>query len=77
MPGDRCTTLGRKKKGAGLKPLRVFLDTEFTDFFEPKLISLGLVAASGEECYVEVEFPISECSEFVRDVVILLMFTQN
>jgi hypothetical protein len=54
-------------------PLKVFIDTEFTDFFEPKLISLGMVAATGEECYVEMPFPDNECSDFVRESVVPLL----
>jgi hypothetical protein len=32
----------------------VFIDTEFTDFLDPQLISIGLVAQSGEEFYAEL-----------------------
>jgi hypothetical protein len=28
--------------------LNIFIDTEFTDFLNPQLISMGLVAVSGE-----------------------------
>jgi hypothetical protein len=35
-------------------PFKVFIDTEFTDFNDPHLISIGLVAESGEEFYAEV-----------------------
>jgi hypothetical protein len=35
-------------------PLKVFIDTEFTDFIDPYLISIGLVAATGDEFYAEV-----------------------
>ena len=48
----------------------VFLDTEFTDFAMPELISLGMVGELGEECYIEVPFATARCSDFVRDVVI-------
>lgn len=27
----------------------VFLDTEFTDFLDPRLISIGMIAYTGEE----------------------------
>jgi hypothetical protein len=56
-----------------MMPLKVFLDTEFTDFFAPKLISLGMVAATGEECYVELPFLMNECSDFVRETVLPLL----
>lgn len=34
--------------------LRVFIDTEFTDFRFMKLISIGAVSESGEEFYMEI-----------------------
>ena len=51
----------------------IFIDTEFTDFFDPKLISIGMVADSGEEFYAEVPFPDAACSAFVREAVIPLL----
>lgn len=48
----------------------VFLDTEFTDFRNPKLISIGLAATTGEEFYAEVPYDRKECSDFVREIVI-------
>lgn len=51
----------------------VFIDTEYTNFIDTGLISLGLVAETGEEAYFEVEYNASECSEFVRHVVIPLL----
>ena len=53
--------------------LKIFIDTEFTDFFDAHLISIGLAAASGEEFYAEVPYPTSSCSEFVRDVVVPML----
>lgn len=53
--------------------MKIFIDTEYTNFFALGLISIGLVAETGEEAYFEVEFDASECSEFVRDVVIPLL----
>jgi len=53
--------------------LRIFLDTEFTDFIRPHLISIGMVADSGEEFYAEIPYPESECSDFVRETVIPLL----
>ena len=38
----------------------VFLDTEFTDFAKPDLISLALVAEDGREFY-------AECTDYHRD----------
>lgn len=53
-----------------MESLKVFIDTEFTSFFQTRLISLGIVAASGEEFYVEIPFLDNECSDFVREVVV-------
>lgn len=54
-------------------PLKVFIDTEFTDFLDPHLISLGMAAESGEEFYAEVPYPDKACSAFVREAVIPLL----
>ena len=51
----------------------VFIDTEYTNFHAPQLISIGLVADTGEEGYFEVEHDAKACSEFVRDVVVPLL----
>jgi len=53
--------------------LNVFIDTEFTDFLDPKLISIGLVAQSGEEFYAELPYEVRECSEFVKAAVLPLL----
>ncbi|MDR9837785.1 3'-5' exoribonuclease [Herbaspirillum huttiense] len=54
-------------------PLNVFIDTEFTDFLDPQLISIGLVAQSGEEFYAELPYEVRECSEFVKLAVLPLL----
>jgi hypothetical protein len=54
-------------------PLMVFIDTEFTDFLDPDLISLGMAADSGEEFYGEVPFSDHKCSPFVREGVLQLL----
>jgi len=51
----------------------VFIDTEFTDFFDPQLISIGLAASTGEEFYAEVPYQYEKCSAFVREVVVPLL----
>jgi hypothetical protein len=51
----------------------IFLDTEFSDFATPALISMGLVADTEEEFYVEVPFAVHTCSEFVRETVLPLL----
>jgi hypothetical protein len=53
--------------------LKVFLDTEFTDFIRPHLISIGMIADSGEEFYAEIPYQHGECSDFVRETVIPLL----
>jgi len=55
--------------------MRVFIDTEFTDFVQPRLISIGLVAEDGQECYVELTdgWTRRDCSTFTRKVVVPLL----
>jgi len=53
--------------------LLIFLDTEFTEFDNPELISLGLASLNGKEFYAEVPFTCSSCSQFVLDVVLPLL----
>ncbi|MDR6397475.1 hypothetical protein [Herbaspirillum seropedicae] len=50
----------------------VFIDTEFTDFLDPQLISIGLITESGEEFYAELPYDIKACSAFVKEAVPLL-----
>lgn len=50
--------------------MNVFIDTEFTDLMEPILISIGMVADTGEEFYAEVPYPDNKCTPFVREAVI-------
>ena len=48
----------------------VFLDTEFTDFVRPGLISLALVSEDGREFYAErTDYHRDACSAFVRETV--------
>jgi len=54
-------------------PLKIFIDTEFTDFTDPHLISIGMASISGEEFYAEVAYPDEKCSVFVREIVIPLL----
>lgn len=53
--------------------LKVFIDTEFTDFLDPQLISIGLVAETGEEFYAELPYDITACSAFVKEAVLPLL----
>ncbi|MDR3413583.1 MAG: 3'-5' exoribonuclease [Formivibrio sp.] len=49
----------------------VFLDTEFTDFIDFELISIGMVSEDGQhELYLEVQdFDRSKCNSFVQSAV--------
>ena len=48
----------------------VFLDTEFTEFVRPDLISIALVSEDGREFYAErTDYRQADCSDFVRETV--------
>lgn len=49
------------------------LDTEFTCFHAPQLISIGLATQAGEEFYAELPVPVEACSEFTRHTVLPLL----
>ncbi|MET3552642.1 hypothetical protein [Burkholderia sp. 567] len=50
---------------------RFFVDTEFTDFEAPQLISLAIVGENGSEFYGEcTDYDAARCSDFVRTVVL-------
>ncbi|MDE1712701.1 3'-5' exoribonuclease (plasmid) [Chromobacterium amazonense] len=52
----------------------VFLDTEFTDFIQIDLISIGLVAEDGREFYAERnDYRREDCSSFVVAEVLPLL----
>jgi len=53
--------------------MNIFIDTEFTNLHDPRLVSLALVAETGEEFYAELPYDIRKCSEFVREVVVPLL----
>lgn len=52
---------------------KIFIDTEFTDFIDIHLISIGMIAQSGEKFYAEVPYPDDSCNAFVRETVIPLL----
>lgn len=54
-------------------PLKIFIDTEFTNLVAPRLVSIGFVAESGEEFYAELPVDTKGCSEFVRETVLPLL----
>lgn len=47
--------------------MRIFIDTEFTSFKNPKLISIGMVSEDGHEFYYELTdtWTLPDCSLFV------------
>lgn len=53
----------------------VFLDTEFTDFIDIRLISVGLAAEDGRTCYGELarDCWLEAASDFVRANVVPLL----
>jgi hypothetical protein len=52
----------------------IFIDTEFTNFTDTELISIGLVTECGNyEFYAELPVNRKQCSEFVIDVVLPLL----
>lgn len=53
-------------------PKLIFLDTEFTDFEYPQLISIGLVSEDGERFYAEMSNGWSRegCSDFVLEHIL-------
>jgi len=53
--------------------IKIFIDTEFTDFIEPQLISVGLVSEAGDEFYAEVPFDRKACSDFVLQTVVPML----
>ncbi|WP_426356268.1 hypothetical protein ACP26O_00100 [Burkholderia sp. R-40] len=51
--------------------MRIFVDTEFTDFIDCDLISIALVAEDGHEFYAErTDFDHHACSAFVREAIL-------
>nr|WP_311527970.1 3'-5' exoribonuclease [uncultured Ralstonia sp.] len=51
--------------------MRLFIDTEFTDFIDCDLISIALVADDGREFYGECStFDKNACNAFVREAVL-------
>lgn len=52
----------------------IFLDTEFTDFAKPDLISIALVSEDGREFYAErTDYHRDACNDFVRETVVPLL----
>ena len=56
--------------------MKIFLDTEFTDFPESEcdLISIGLVDENGRDFYAELtDYRQEACTDFVKEIVIPLL----
>jgi len=54
--------------------MRIFVDTEFTDFVQIDLISIALVSEDGREFYAERnDYRAEDCSDFVREAVLPLL----
>ena len=76
--GEHAKTRTRPKPrrtssaGADHTPTLIFMDTEFTDFDYPQLISIGLVSESGASFYAEMSNGWSRegCSPFVRQTIL-------
>lgn len=51
--------------------MKIFIDTEFTDFIDTDLISIGMVADDDRQFYGErSDFDRTTCSAFVREAVL-------
>lgn len=74
-PSDLQPSSRYNRKGISVTQ-NIFIDTEFTGFENPQLISIGLIARDGEEFYAEVEYDLGTCSDFVKKYVIPLL-SQN
>ena len=48
----------------------IFIDTEFSDFINTELISIGLVSQDDQQFYAELPVDRKECSDFVKEVVL-------
>lgn len=56
--------------------MKIYLDTEFTDFRDSKLISIGLISGNGEHSfYAELtdSFVKEDCSYFVLETILPLL----
>ena len=73
---DRAPETNMPANSPGLEAeyIRVYLDTEFTDFCDLELISLGLVSDEGDEFYAEVrDINLESCNAFVSQTVLPLL----
>lgn len=64
----------RETPSDGTERMKLFLDTEFTDYIECELISIGIVSEDGREFYAERnDVDLSRCSPFVKEAVLPLL----
>lgn len=56
----------------GRQNMNIYLDTEFTQFQRPRLLSIGLCSENSKTFYAQMNdgWELSECSEFVRSKVL-------
>lgn len=51
--------------------MHIFIDTEFTDFVQPQLISIGLVSECNQHFYAELNnYDLGQYSDFVKTTVL-------
>lgn len=53
--------------------MRIFIDTEFTQFSNQQLISIGLFSQNEKTFYAETPFDFNLCSDFVKETVLPLL----
>ena len=51
----------------------IFIDTEFSDFINTELISIGLVSQDDQQFYAELPVDRATCSDFVKEAVLPLL----
>jgi hypothetical protein len=56
--------------------LKIYFDTEFSSLWDPQLISVGMVAEDGKECYVELLHDTRRNSRFTSQVVMPLLLVR-
>lgn len=56
--------------------MRIYFDTEFSSLWVPQLISVGMAAEDGQECYVELMHDARLNSAFTSEIVMPLLDAQ-
>lgn len=66
-----CTTLSVFLPHYSKIKMHIYIDTEFTDFIQPQLISIGLVSECNQHFYAELNnYDLGRCSDFVKTTVL-------